>query len=286
MVMRPDLPDFKKPPLVEVALSVQFERLTEMKTHHVGLLWSEYRTSYPLVEEQPLLQPAIETFSNGHPRLPGFSLRVSESPEFPRCWFLNNDKTRLVQVQSDRFAYNWRKVEGDEQYPRYEDVRENFIKEFKLFENFIKKENLGGIKPDQCDVTYVNSIPIDEDLLAHSDITKVLKIINFDYGKDKELFNLDFEDARMHVRYVIPSNDGEPVGRLHVSLDPQLRPKDNHPIFILKLTARGVPVPADFDGVLEFLDSGRKHIVNCFTAWTTKEMHDNKWERINDGNPD
>jgi uncharacterized protein (TIGR04255 family) len=276
--MRPNLPEYKKPPVVEVALSMQFERLSAMRTHHIGLLWEKYRERFPVIEEHPLLEPDIELFTKQYEGRPRLFVRFSNTPEFPRCWFLNNERTRLIQVQSDRFIYNWRKIEGDEEYPRYEDVRKCFETEFGIFSEFLSKETLGEIKPNQCDVTYVNTIPAENGIVDHSKIAGIIKTISFDYGGDKDLLPLPMEDAEMHVRYVIMGSQNEPAGRLHISIEPLFTSKEGQPVFILKLTARGKPEPADFNGVLEFLDQGRENIVKAFTAWTTSQMHQ-KWER-------
>jgi hypothetical protein len=40
-------PDFADPPVVEVALSVQFDPLSALRTPQIGLLWAEYRTRFP-----------------------------------------------------------------------------------------------------------------------------------------------------------------------------------------------------------------------------------------------
>lgn len=47
----PDLPDFAKPPVAEVVLSLQFGALSSLTTAHVGLLWRKYRDLFPLIEE-------------------------------------------------------------------------------------------------------------------------------------------------------------------------------------------------------------------------------------------
>jgi len=279
MAERPDLPDYKKPPVVEVALAVQFERLSALRTQHIGLLWSEYRDRYPLVEEQPLIEPVYETFnkdSEGQKRL---SVRITETPVFPRCWFLNTERTRLIQVQNDRFIFNWRKIEGDEEYPRYKNIRSSFVKELEIFSEFIKQENLGKIVPDQCDVTYVNAIPTDEDIENHSEISDVIRTFKLDYKEDADLFQLSHEDTRIHSRFIMPNESGEPVGRLHISIEPRYRTKDGLPIFLFKLTARGTPQPKDIEGILKFLDRGNVYIVTGFTAWTEKFMHKKKWIR-------
>ena len=47
-------------------------------------------------------------------------------------------------------------------------------------------------------------------------------------------------------------------------------------IFVLNFTARGAPAEATVEGVLDFYDAARKHIVCGFVALTTSEMH-KKW---------
>ncbi len=54
---RPEhLADFERPPAVETVLSVQFEPLPLLQTAHFGLLWNEFRMSFPKTEERPLHQ--------------------------------------------------------------------------------------------------------------------------------------------------------------------------------------------------------------------------------------
>lgn len=40
------LPEFGRPPLSEVALSVQFDSLDALRTVHVGLLWNKFRKDF------------------------------------------------------------------------------------------------------------------------------------------------------------------------------------------------------------------------------------------------
>ena len=53
-----DLPDFRKPPLAETVLSLQFEPVAELTTAHVGLLWARFRKQFPMIEEHPPLPPS------------------------------------------------------------------------------------------------------------------------------------------------------------------------------------------------------------------------------------
>jgi uncharacterized protein (TIGR04255 family) len=57
-----NLTDFDDPPVVETVLSAQFEPLPSVQTAHLGLLWEEYRASFPKSAEHPPLDPVIEQF--------------------------------------------------------------------------------------------------------------------------------------------------------------------------------------------------------------------------------
>ncbi|MGH8591471.1 MAG: TIGR04255 family protein, partial [Gammaproteobacteria bacterium] len=110
------LPEYAKPPVVEVACAVQFEPITELHAGRLGALWGEYRDRYPRVEQHPPLPALREQFEATPARL-GFT--VETTFPMPRVWFLSAEGTRLVQVQRDYFILNWRKLDTDAVYPRY-----------------------------------------------------------------------------------------------------------------------------------------------------------------------
>ncbi len=58
-------PQFRRPPVVEVALSVQFEAVRALKAMHVGVFWDRHlRNLYPTAEEVPPLPSTIESFDS------------------------------------------------------------------------------------------------------------------------------------------------------------------------------------------------------------------------------
>ena len=83
---------------------------------------------------------------------------------------------------------------------------------------------------------------------------------------------------RFLVRYVIPDSAGNPLGRLLISVEPAYRTDDDKPILVLQLTARGRPDDEGIEGVLRFLDTGRKWVVRGFASITSPRMHE-IWER-------
>src|SRR5690348_6823882 len=145
------LPEFAKPPVVEVACSIQFELIKELHVGLLGLLWEEYRERYPVVQEQAPLQTPREQFTGTPPRF-GFSM--TGTFPMPRVWFLTEDGQRLVQVQRDHFIVNWRKLDTGAAYPRYPHLRDSLIEEIELFQQFLADEGLAPIRAIQAELTY------------------------------------------------------------------------------------------------------------------------------------
>lgn len=273
--MERTLPDFEDPPVVEVALSVQFEKLTGLRSQHIGLLWLEYKhDDYPEIEEQQPIGPVNETFPSFGQPTPKFRLEFQESPSLPRFWFLNSQQSRLIQIQNDRFVYNWRKAGEDETYPHFDEVKECFIGAYDTFIKFISDQKIGEIIPNQCEVTYVNIIPLEGEMSSHRDIDKVITVFNREYS---ESFPLELENAQIVMRHIINNSSDQAIGRLHISLDPVVG-LGNEKAFLLKLIARGKPEEPDLGSTLKFFDLGNEMIVTCFTSITTKSMHD-VWRR-------
>jgi uncharacterized protein (TIGR04255 family) len=88
----------------------------------------------------------------------GIQLQTLNVPPTPRFWFINESGSELIQVQRDRFIKNWRKIGSGDQYPRYEQLRTGFDQDFKQFEDFLKRNQLGAVRVNQCEVTYINHI--------------------------------------------------------------------------------------------------------------------------------
>lgn len=272
----PDLPDFAKPPVAEVVLSLQFRAVSGLTTAHVGLLWQRYRHRLPLIEEHPPLTPAIESF--GRPSPPRVEVAFEDKPPAPRVWFVNEAKTELVQVQQDRLAHNWRKVGDGDTYPRYERIRKQFRKVVSDFAEFLHDEGLGELAVNQCEVTYVNHIERAGGRAGgwehHGEIEKLLMSWR---PLPATAFLPTPEDAELQWRYRIPVAD-RPAGRLYVTAQPRWRTADGSPVWVMTLMARGAPIETGIDGAFEFFDLGREWVVRGFADLTTDFMQ-RCWER-------
>ena len=268
-----DLPDFGKPPLAEVVLSLQFESLPDLTTAHVGLLWRRYRDRLPQIEERLPLAPASESFDPPSP--PRVEVAFEDKPPAPRVWFVNDEKTELLQIQPDRFIHNWRKVGEGDAYPRYERIRERFREEVSAFEEFLKEERLGELTVNQCEVTYVNHIERAGEWEHHGEVGKLLT--NW-APLPAAAFLPAPEDAVLRWRYRITGVDG-PVGRLHVAVQPSWSVADGRPVWVMNLMARGTPVGAGIEAAFEFFNLGREWVVRGFADLTSDSMQ-RGWERV------
>jgi uncharacterized protein (TIGR04255 family) len=263
---RPEhLPDFDDPPVVETILSVQFDTLP-VTTAHLGLLWNEYRALFPKSDERPPLEAVNEQFPESPAARVGFKIQALENFPVPRIWFTNDKGNEMIQVQNDRFIKNWRKEGEAEQYPHYDStIRPHFDRDYLTFLDFLKKNRLGTPHVNQCEVSYVNHILAGQGWERFGDVEKVFTF----WQPSLVVPPGPVEDVRMHVRFIIPDKNGKPIGRLHVDLQPAVRTTDNHPMYVLHLTARG-----QLGEGIDFFDIGREWIVTTFERLTTNTMHD------------
>ena len=272
-----DLPDFENPPLIEVVLSVQFSELRNYRTVHAGLLWHKFRQAYPKFAEHPPLNPTFEAFGAHSPAQPRFELRQLVGPPVPRLWLINSMDTELIQFQTDRFIHNWRKT-NDADYPRYEILRARFFERLRELDSFVQNEGIGKIEPNQCEVTYVNMIRLDDetDIRVRPEVAlRVWSAVDLDDSDPFARLPL-MENAGFSIRYVMKSAEDVPLGRLIVAA----QPAGEQPELRLDLTARGAPSESSLDAVAKFFDQGREAIVRGFTALTTPHMH-RIWGRTN-----
>jgi uncharacterized protein (TIGR04255 family) len=163
--------------------------------------------------------------------------------------------------------------EGDV-YPRFERMLKTFEDGYRRLESVLIREKLGSIEPNQCEVTYINQIPLPPGQSPF----KAFERLFGSFTKALVLSDLrEPDDARFLLRYIIRDQDGAPAGRPIITAEPAWK-LDGTNIIQFALVARGKPLSADFAGVSGFLQIGRRHIVRAFTELTSEEMH-KIWER-------
>lgn len=257
---RSPLPDFLRPPVVEVAVGVQFDAQPVLRSVEVAALREKWRSAYPVVEEHPPLPPAIEAEPGSFP-----DFQVFMGPPAGRLWFVSRDGTSLVQLQPDRLYINWRSTEAASAYPRWGHVRDTFAERMRDVFEFVHLAEGRVPAIGQVEVTYINAID-DEDGKPAA-LQGVLKA--WSANDDHHLGGA--QEARAALVYRVPDMGRAPV-RLYVEAAPGKR-LTGEPTSFLTLTVRGAPVEDDLAASIEFADKGHDHIVSSFAELTPPAMH-------------
>lgn len=137
---------FDKPPVNEIVFQVAFPEIRGFGAPHAGLFWSDLRDTFPAIEAAPRL---------GLPE--AFNIRSGVLPD-NRIWLIHKDKSQVIQIQDDRFIFNWRKTGESDAYPGFDALYPVFISLFGRFSKFLDAENLCPDKLTGFELQYVNHI--------------------------------------------------------------------------------------------------------------------------------
>lgn len=273
------LPEYESPPVIEVAISLQFRPLEAIRSSHFGILWTELRNEgFSLTEDHAELAPISEELEGTdlNPQIGVVVQAYNDAPPLPRVWFLNAAQNELIQVQRDRIVVNWRKGASEKPYPRYKYIIRKFSNFLDRFSHFCSAERIGEIFPSHCEITYVNHIEPCTVWKTHADVDRVIAIWGRRYS---DSYLGPVEDAAFRARYIMRSPTNARAGRLYVTFHPAYRAADAAPIFVLNMNARGRPASSSRKDVFELFDAEHEWIVRGFTSLTTPEMQQEIWRR-------
>jgi len=257
---------FDRPPVNEVVLAIQFAGHA-IDLEVLGRVAGRLKNAFPRREQHPPLPPLAEDFSGV---VQGPQIVIRTSPDLPRTWFVSDDQVRLVQVQSDRFAFNWRRRSAEQAYPGYNAIREEFVAHIDALMRDVREVNPAVAAINVCEVTYVNELEPPEQQRGRPELSTFLRLVEATSGD----FLPSPEDATFQARWRIPGDDqAPPRGRLYASAEPALRSGASVPIYLLNLVARMVATETDVDTAVDLLDEGHTWIVRGFKDITTEEMH-------------
>jgi uncharacterized protein (TIGR04255 family) len=219
----------------------------------------------------------FETFGSGPQLAPQLNFAGLFGPAAIRYWFGNDDSGYLLQIQRDRIIFNWRDLGKAVEYPRYPSIREQFVTWTDRFCSFLSENSLGGVVPNQCEVTYINTIGLPDASNPHGFLGRVTPFWPVSSeGSDDEI-----EAASTHIRKILKVN-GEKVGRIYSNFTAAFTPPDMKPVIQLEVTARGKPSESTVDSAFNFLDIEHAAVVRNFATITSAEMHE-FWEREDGG---
>lgn len=151
---------YDSPPLVEVAMSIQFDPPKGLNQAHLGAFWVTQKDSLPNVRVVQPIVSANEVFGNqGQWLPPSLQLALTNEPDC-RLQMTSLDDQWMGQVQRDRLVINWRK--RSTQYPRFDATWNRFKIAWQAWEAFLGEQQKAPLKPRLWELTYVNRIPKDD----------------------------------------------------------------------------------------------------------------------------
>lgn len=257
-----DLPEFDNPPVVEVSIGVQFRPLFAMRGLALAALRERWGVDYPRIEEQSAIPSVVE---GDPPGIPQLLFSTTPLPEV-RQWFLNEQGTQLVQVQTDRLIVNWRAGDPPTDYPRYGHMRRTFAARFGDLAQFTADERLGELDVVQAELSYVNAMDVDR-----GDLGRIDRFLKNWSGTDDHHLGAP-EQARMTLIFPVVGVGLPPV-RMYVEVSPAQR-ATGEPVLFLTLTVRGNPGGRSLPEALKFLDEAHAHLVRSFAELTEESMHE------------
>lgn len=206
---------FTKSPLTEVVCGVEFNA-PEFSSVHFGLYWQAIREKFPVL---PLDRSPI-----GEVEL------LPIMPKLRRVWFESVDKKQLIQLQANRFHYNWRRQDENEEYPHFELIFPQFEQEWQTFQNWwIEQEGL-PLQPMNYELTYLNQVDSKFGWHDSSDTHKIFTFV----GKEWNGFLQNPSSYRSEIHFPLPDSSGS----LSVSLK-QIKIEENLSAVFFELTCKG-----------------------------------------------
>jgi len=265
-------PKFKKPPVVETVLGVQFSELAGFRTTHFGLFWDRIRSDFPKIDDQPRINRVVEVF----PRKPlprPARLSLSSAAGAQRVQYTDRKGSVMLQLQPDRFLYNWRRAEDGIPYGSFEKNVQRFDVEYERFREFCSKQNLDEPRPDLCEVCYVNHLLPVEGESAVELFEKALVGVRWELSGEF----LPIPEATTFNRVFVIGDD---VGRLYVEASIGFNRDIKKEFVHLKMTGRVNHRSQDNRDLLDSLRLAHDWVVNGFAGITESAIQKDRWERI------
>lgn len=263
------MPEYDKPPVVEVVCGVLFRPLKGILAPHTGVLWERFRSTFSKCAELPLIAPSVETFDEAMQA----TIELTDVPPIPRLWFLSDREDRLVQFQRDRLLFNWKRVDPTDEYPHFQDVFASFQQHLGELAAFLEQAKMGEIEPRQFELTYVNHI--DPAVIA-GDISGLGALFpDLAWRADQPRFLRPPEDATWRISFVLPDRSG----RLHATVRTLVDASTARPLIRFELTARGIGADKTVAAMPAWFATAHEWIVRGFADLTHLKVQKTAWGR-------
>jgi uncharacterized protein (TIGR04255 family) len=239
--------DFERPPINEVVFGVRFNSTSFLSAHY-GIFWERIRKEFPRISDQsPILDPAG---------------MLVERNFMPRMWCESEDQKKLIQLQPDRFHFNWRQTNSDDKYPRFEILLPEFLRVWKDFTDWSKSVSPPfTLSPTLFELSYINHIDERSGWNSPADNHQVLRFLNTAVPSGAICTS-----SSTQMNYSL--SDGK--GDMRIGVKQGIRRNDNKPVLVLDLTVSKIIAG---DSLEKWFLGARDMINPTFMALTTDAAH-------------
>ncbi|ANH68774.1 hypothetical protein ABE85_16490 [Mitsuaria sp. 7] len=173
------------------------------------------------------------------------------------------DGASLVQLQPDRLYVNWRKMEDSQEYPRFEAVRDRYLRIREQFNLFLKELSGDELSPAGYELTYTNPFLSANGWRSFADLPNFFK----PWAWDKADFGSAPKSLRLNVEMELPGD----CGKLVLNISPAIRKVTNEPAMRVDLTAQAEATVAARTSLAEWAETAHVAIVETFVKISTAE---------------
>jgi uncharacterized protein (TIGR04255 family) len=256
---------FGSPPVVEVVCGAQFALPKPLKTAHLGGYWDTIRGDFPLTEDAAPVPPLVDADD-------AQSVEFLTMPPLRRAWFIEPGGRHLIQLQEDRFLFNWKRTAPGDEYPSFEKVVAGFNEHLHGFVRFLSSAGLGEPKFTMLEMSYVNIIQAANGL----DVNRPWRFLaDHMCREDKARFLPAPEAFSWNTSYPLPDSSG----RLQVTAQTASSKASGEMVVRLELIARGRPNDMSEGGRASWFQLAHDWITQGFADVTTADIQEKFWKR-------
>jgi uncharacterized protein (TIGR04255 family) len=268
------LPKFRKPPVTEVLCCIYFQDLVNLHAPHLGALWQALGSEYSRTQTAMPLPPVnFSLASLGAFLAQSFQAAQADQFQLPRTWFINTDDTALVQVQRDRFVFNWKQNHKQNPYPSYDVVIADFRKLLEVFAHFVADAKVGPLSLIGTELTYINHFIYGRELKGPSSIEAVLPLFEW-HVRSNSAFR-QIAELNWNTQFELPNDDG----RFYFTVQTAQRRQDGSPLVKSDLSVRKLAPQIAPESIWPWFDRAHEHIVTSFADITSPEVQEKVWEK-------
>lgn len=252
---------YRNPPVIEVVSGFVFEPIHGLTIAHFGLFWER------IVKEFPEAKHAVPIgLEEGTP---------GGEPYFvPRLWLVNSSQDALIQLQANRFYFNWREGPNKSAYSSYTKIYEQFMRYWKLYVRVLSDVKIQQPQLQRCELTYVNHIAQSAGWSSMMDVGNVVTPLSWTKGETD-----GFLPAPKNVNWTVTFDLPDGKGILTAKMQPARRSvRDKQELILtLELSAVGAPTDRSDAGLESWFDTAHEWIVKGFEDMTAKNVQHAVW---------